>query len=356
MITISATLNVGNDGGVIQSVESNIAKNNVSIPIVKVIGNKNVSVGNPFILGVSKLGDGSYYTDTLPYFLGSELSKSNRKFTNPYIITFTGNNLEQAVIVFDKDNNRHPNTIIVDGETFYDDDPQFEIKFKSGIDTHEVIIDNWNTPNVPFIITSIYTNVNIEIDNSNLLSFSSDIIDTSNMKYPAFGIISNSANMEVLDKDESILDLIAYQVLHSGAEVSVQINNTDSNRSNQLCSMKIRELDYDNANRKVSILLKDNLEEWQDINVEPIYYDPSNPKSEYARYFYDYLYEKTTALGYEFEELDEETKNILDTNLIKYPLLENGTLWDGWDKLCQLCFLYIYANNLGKIVVKYNIN
>lgn len=357
MITISATVNVSKDGGEIKSVSITPQGNNISSSISEVLGNKNVSVGNPFILGHSKLGDGSHYTDRLPYFMSSEWSDSNGMFHNRFVLTIKGEaDLEQAVIVFDKQNNRHPNTIIVDGETWYDDDPQFEIKFNSDKTTHEIIIDNWNAPNSPLIITNIYSNINVEIDDSNLISFSRDMFETSNMKYPQFGIISNSGNLTVLDKNEGIIDLITYKILHSGAEVSVQINNTNSGISNQVCVMTIKELDYDNDSRKVSMSLKDNLEEWQDINVNPIYYDPSNPKSEYAKFFYDYLYNKTVELGYEFEELDEGTKNVLNNTLIKYPLLESGSLWDSWDKLCQLCFLYIYENNLGKIVVKYNIN
>jgi hypothetical protein len=54
-----------------------------------------------------------------------------------------------------------------------------------------------------------------------------------------------------------------------------------------------------------------------------------------------------------FEQLDEKTQNILENTTIDYPLLENGTLWEQWQKLCEVCGLYIYKNNEGKTVCTY---
>jgi hypothetical protein len=55
----------------------------------------------------------------------------------------------------------------------------------------------------------------------------------------------------------------------------------------------------------------------------------------------------------QFEELDQKTQDILELTRVDYPLLEDGTLWEQWQKLCEVCGLYIYKNNEGKTVCTY---
>jgi hypothetical protein len=54
-----------------------------------------------------------------------------------------------------------------------------------------------------------------------------------------------------------------------------------------------------------------------------------------------------------FNELDENTRTILMNTRLSYPLLESGTLWEQWTKICEVCGLYIYKNNEGKTVCSY---
>lgn len=357
MITITARINVSeSSGGTIKSADSNLSGNNVSADIKHILGKRSVNIGNPFILGLSKLDSGATYADNLPYFIGAQLSDSNGNFAQSYKITISGSDISTAIIVFDTENNRHPNTLIVDGEVVYDDDPQFELAFANASDTHTIEIRNWNTANAPLIITSIYADVNIDINKNNLIAFNSDILDRANVQYPSFGIISNSASLTFADFNEQVLDLITQQILHSGIKVEVWLNNDISNTQEQVCLMETRELSYDNDNRQVQVSLKDNLEEWQDINIEPVNYNPLKPQSQTAEFFFNYLYSQTpnkySMLS--FDKLDEETQNILSNTTIEYPVLENGSLWDSWQKLCELCMLHIYVDYEGKTVVKYN--
>jgi hypothetical protein len=54
-----------------------------------------------------------------------------------------------------------------------------------------------------------------------------------------------------------------------------------------------------------------------------------------------------------FYQLDTQTQEILKNTKIIYPLLEASTLWQQWNKLCQVCGLYIYKNGKGNIVCSY---
>lgn len=206
------------------------------------------------------------------------------------------------------------------------------------------------------ITARINTQPIIEIDRNNLVSFNINITDRANTQYPSYGIVSNSANLVFSDLDQSVLDLITKRILHSGIQVDVWLNNTDSGTKEQVCSMVIRELSYDNDNRQVRLSLKDTLEGLQDISVEAIDYDPSNPKQQDAVFFYEYLYSKTPSkyVMQSYNDLAPQTQIVLEETIIKYPLLESGTLWDSWQKLCELCLLHIYADNMGRTIVKYN--
>lgn len=358
MITITARINLSENGGKISSLSSNKGGNNVSANINEVLGNKSVQVGNPFILGKSKLGSGAYYANNLPYFLGSQLSDYNGNFTSSYNITISGKDITQFVIAFDVENRAFPNSIIVDGETVYDDDPIWEVNVNTA-DKHTVKISNWNKPNSPLIITSIYADIGIEIDRNNLISFNSDIFDRGNIQRPSYGIISNSARLTFADFDEDALDLITQKILNSGVKVEAWLNNSDSNASEQICLMQTRELTYDNNNRQVDISLKDNLEEWQDISVPSLfYYDedgtelPPIRAAQLYLVFLDFTPKKHNMLL--FDELDNETQRILKNTVVKYSTFQKDTLWNDWQKLCELCLLHIYVDNNGRTICKYN--
>lgn len=358
MITINAKIDIMRGKlANIKSSDSNIVGINVSPSIGSVIGKKMQPNIKPFMLGKSKLGAGNYYISQLPYIVGRELANENGEFTNSYTISITSYQiLEQIIIVFDTINRTHPNSIIVDGKTYIDDDPQFEIVFREKKITHTITINNWNTPNTPLIITSIYANANIEIDRKTLLHYDSSIFDRSNINYPSYGIMSNGGSITLADYDEQILDLITQKILHSGISVEVFLTNTLTDKSEQLAKLSITELKYDNDNRSVDLQLKDSLEEWQELNVEAIYYNPAKPTTQNCKWLYDYLYSKTPQKYsmLSFIELDKETKNILTNTIIQYPLLESDNLWNEWDKLCQLCHLNIFVNESGRTICKSN--
>lgn len=360
MITVKARINItGTSKGNITGVDISPNGNNVSANGSALINKKGTSLGNPFILGRSILGTNAKYTKQLPYYMGSELANAGGNFKSTYTIQVSGSNLAAVVIVFDKENSRHPNTVTVDGKIFTDDDPQFEIPLTGSSASHTIQISNWNTPNEPLVITGIYADVNIEINNTNLVSFRSNIMDRETSDYPSYGIISNSANLNFADFDQQTLDLITQKVLHSGITVTAWLENEEENAKEQICEMEIRDLTYDNNNRQVQLTLKDNLEDWQDINVPSIDYDPRNPQSQTAEWYYKKLYDITVGLKkyniLSFDELDRDTKEILSSVTIQYPLLESGNLWDSWDKLCQLCLLHMYIDSNNRVVVKYSI-
>lgn len=212
----------------------------------------------------------------------------------------------------------------------------------------------------------------IKIDQRNVLSIESSIFDRSDLKMPSFGIISNQGNIEFNDYDGAILKSIEKLELTSGQKCEIWLNNTLVEGASKLVGQfETNQWDYDNDNRIASVSIKDDLEEWQEINVEKLNYDAQNPIAKNVSFFYNYLWEITSNRQFtdgngnkhsgkgnynmlSLNELDNKTKNELNNTYIQYPFLESANLWQQWTKLCHVCRLHIYKNFEGIIVCKYN--
>lgn len=252
---------------------------------------------------------------------------------------------------------------------YEDNDAIFTIINLPNVTDFSIIIDNWNTPNYPLVITGIYTIIDINIDYRNLINISRSIFDRSDLKLPSFGIISNTGNIEFNDTDGEILDYAEQLLLEKGLKCEIKLNNTLVEGASQTIGLfETDQWNYDNDSRVVSVSLKDDLQEWQDIDVKGIDYDPRKAESKPFSGLYAYLWELTSNRYYATrgikgkgnynmlapDELDIDTQKVLENTYIEYPFLENGTMWQQWTKLCQACQLHIYKNNEGVIVCRYN--
>lgn len=350
MIRITAKINIGENGGELNTVTSSQSGINVSSTLNECIG-KHEQIQRPFILGRSRLGGGDCFTKKANYFISRQASNESGNFTQNIVIDIIGSNITLLTIIFNKQKNEFPKSILVDGEAFYDDDPTWTIPL-DGANTHTITISNWNKPNSPMVISSIYTDLSIDLDETNLLDFERTIMDRSDIKRPSFGIISNTGRLSFIDKDGEVADYIAQQLISSQNVITAYLENTETGAREQIAYFNTQQWSYNNSQSLVDVQLKDDLEEWQDINVPAVNYDPANPQSKTAEWFYRYLHSKTPEKYkmLSFEELDEQTKAVLSGATIQYPLLENSNLWNEWDKLCQLCFLHIYKRNDGRTV------
>lgn len=357
MITLMAKISMVSKGA-LDTIDCNISRNNVSSDILSVLGQKRNAL-NPFITGASKLGDGSTFVENVDYYIGKEQSDSIGTFANPYVINIRGKEIDTLTIAFDTTNKRHPHYIDVNGTRYYDNNAIHTITGLGGLSSVKITVDNWNTPQHPLVITGVYINIDILVDKRNLISLNSSIMSRENLKLASYGIISNSGNLEFVDTNGEIKDYAEQGILTSNLKVPIMLTNTLSKTSEQVGVFETRDWDYDNENRTVSVSLKDDLEEWQDIQIEGFSYDPRNASAvlpnKSAKDLYIWLYGKTPS-KYEmtsFDDLEEKLKSILTSTTIPYPLLKSGNLWYQWQKLCELCGLCIYKNNQGKTVCTY---
>lgn len=337
---------------------SNVSGNNVSTDLRGVLGVKKQQ-DNPFLIGSSKLNEGSTFAYTTKNYIGSVVSDENGIFPTPYELTLSTNRTTTLTIAFDTINKRHPHKISVDGVDYYDDDAIFTVFGLTENSTHTIVIDNWNTPNAPLLISGIYVNINIDIDYSNLIDIESSIFDRSDIKLPSYGIISNGGNIEFRDTNGEIRDYAEQQILSQGLKVEIMLNDTLAQTEEQVAIFNTDTWDYDNDNRTVSVSLKDDLEEWQDIAIQGFGYDVDNPRKDLPNQtmadLYRWLHAKTPSKYnmLPFESLNAETQQVLSATRIEYPFLEDGSLWEQWTKLCEVCALSIYKNNVSNTVCVY---
>ena len=369
MITLTAKINLlsgGND--TLSLLSNNLSTNNISCQPNALLGS-NSKGGNPFLLGSTKFSENATLSsgERVDYFISSTNSDDNGDFITPFEFTIQKTNaIKSLTIAFDTYNNRFPRSIIVDDVTFSDDDPlytvntEMTIDLQSDIDTHRIVIPNWNTPNAPLVITGIYVDITIEIGYNQLLGITSKIADRGDFTLPSYGIISNVGTLEFSDFSGEIGDYASQQLLDSGAKVEITLKDTISKKQELQGTFYTTKWDYDNNSRRVSVKLQDDLVEWQDIIIEGIDYDVLNPNkilpNGNMEYFYKWLKDKTPSRYnvVEFDKLDIETQNILKNTKIPYPLLKTATLWQQWEKLAKACLSYIYKNRNGETVCFYS--
>ena len=337
---------------------------NTSSDLPSLIGKKN-EIYDFFVLGETPLGEGAMLYDKLDFFVSEEKSLDNGNFISPFFISIKSTEvLKSITIAFDTENGAYPKNIFVNGVKYSDDDAIYTVSQETKISAgdgnsheYEIEIPNWNKPNSPLIISGIYADIVIDLDYSNLLSLSSPIKTRSDDQFPSYGIISNASSMEFVDYNGEIKDYAEHLLLNSGATVEVFLLDTLSNRTQKVGHYFSNEWNYDNDNKSVQLSFKDNLEEWQDINVEEVGYYFDKPwsiiKQANMLGVYDYLYSKTpTKYGLTHSSsLKLDVKNILQETPIEYAVIKQGTLWNQWSKLCEVCGLYLYKNEKGKTVL-----
>jgi hypothetical protein len=196
----------------------------------------------------------------------------------------------------------------------------------------------------------------VKFDRRNLLSLESEVKDRADIDKPSFGIISTGGSLSFKDNSSRFLNYANAGLLTEGIEINIYFENTLKKAKKQSGCYYTTDWNYDNDSRSVDVSFKDDLEEWQDIQVNGFDYDPRNPFNVIAdgkmSNFYRFLH-NVTPTKYKmvsFEGLDEKTRTILEETKLQYPLLKNGTLWAQWTKLCDVCGLRIHKNMYGNTV------
>jgi hypothetical protein len=267
------------------------------------------------------------------------------------------------------DNARYAPTAKIDGVTYevlpqMADDAQSVAYYYVDVPAsqkHTIVFEEWSEPYSAFVLSGIMAMFAYkpEISRRSIISFNREVFDRDNAERLSYGVISCGGSLQFNDYDGTYKALAERLALNSNIIFDAFLVNTLANKQQSIAYMKCANWNYDNQSRSVSVTLKDDLEEWQDIQVEGFGYDPRNPSKVLANKsmadLYKWLHEKTPKRYFmlSFAELDRSTQVILTNTTIEYPLLESGNLWAQWNKLCVACGLHIYKNSRGDTVCAY---
>lgn len=197
-----------------------------------------------------------------------------------------------------------------------------------------------------------------EINQRSILSLTGNLFDRGNEGMPDFGVISSGGSVSFNDKNLVFYNYAVAGILKSGYEVRIFCNNTLSKASEQLGVFYADEWEYDNNSKRVSVSLKDGIEEWQEINYGGINYDPRNSTSKNFEWLYkelsNFTKEKSKIWVVDFKDLDEKTKKLLSELYIEYPVIFSGNIWSVWQKFGEATQTHIFKNKNGLATCKYN--
>jgi hypothetical protein len=196
----------------------------------------------------------------------------------------------------------------------------------------------------------------ISIDYRNLIKINVSRTDRSSVKSPSYGVLSNGGNITLIDYDNSIKQMMLNRTVRSGMKTNIYLENTVSKSKISVGEFLTSKWDYDVDNKQVSVSLKDNLMEWQDILLSPASYDPYHEKDLSCEWLYKYIYDKTPEKYNmtSWDNLDTDTKTILSNTNFEYFILTAKNLWNAWTQLCEICQCHIYKDSSSRIVFKYN--
>lgn len=178
---------------------------------------------------------------------------------------------------------------------------------------------------------------------------------------PQWGIISNSGNMSIADTPNELLNILQNSETRKYI-IIFYMRNTLTKAEEEIEEFYIDDFSYNKLSRELTIQYSDNLTDWQNINI------PSKAMTETdvsARSIFNFLANQTgetkfpqpsysNGYGAPLEYLrkyDSTTYNAIANCHIKYPIIRKGTLWQMWQRLCELCALNIFRHK-GKIIVR----
>lgn len=322
---------------------------------------KEVKQSRPFLLGNSPLVGGEEYeiaknsdmfvlADRVNYFIGSLVSGDDGIFPDgaSYSITINGADFNAITIVFDKDNEVWPTEVVINGKSYINDDAMFTASGLGDVNTLNVAISKLNKPNKGLIVTGIYVDITIIVDEKNLDSFTYSLYDRENNDEPSYGVVSNSGTLSFVDSTGEILDYITNRMITKDLSVNISVINTPQKKTELFISAKTSSWEYDNNNFVVTVTLNDELEDLQNITYPGFPYDGTLIMA--SNIYNDIMSFVPPSFGFPaLQELPDNVQLRLLSSLVS-PYMESCSVWDALDGLCKTLGIRIYKEKSNIMV------
>lgn len=290
----------------------------------------------PFIFGVSKFGEGAVFADEYNGYLSSVLSDSdgNCDFT----MTITGSNIDNLTIHFDNIVNEYATQIQIDGKSYINDDTHFFITCDKS-NTHTIKFTKWSRAISNIRFTAITIGLTLTFNQFNgLLSFTRGSQSMQDNTTPNYGALAQYGSIKLADYTGEINEIEELNMLTSGIKIRLYMDN-------ELVGDYLFDT-FDKENKTTyNIQLTDEIANWNNILIN----GESLQENITAYDFYLLLKNYYEA---DYEDLSPEMIDYLKSIIIKYFYLENGTLFEQWNKFCDITQMLVYKKQNGKIALR----
>ena len=194
-----------------------------------------------------------------------------------------------------------------------------------------------------FSIKLIFSDSNIIYDkNSGLDMVSPHSETTADTVLPNYGIISRSGKVSFFDYEDKLLNKKTDREYPT--EIEIYENGVLFGKY-----ISTKKYGYNIFTKQVNIELQGNITNWQAIRVEKkdISYDQT------AYQILEWLIAKQTIVS-SISDLNMSTDvaDFLKSITVPYFYLESDTLWEQFNKLCNLAQLRIYQDKFNKVTIE----
>lgn len=291
---------------------------------------------NPFIIGVSKIGDGSQYLNEYSGYLSSVLSDSNGDCN--FEMTINGSAIDKIIIFFDNVVNEYATEIYIDDQV-YENNSVYFIQEVANQSSHIVRFTKWNKANSNIRFTSITVGLSLTFNQFNgLLYYIRGSQSMQDNSLPEYGALSQYGNVKIADYTGLINQIEELGYLAQGIKIKLYLDDE-----------LVGDYLFDTFERENStvynIQLNDEIIKWNEIFV------PGQLLKENATAYELYVLLKSYYQA-DYENLDDDIANYLTNIKIKYFYLESGSLFSQWNKFCDITQMLIFKKQNGKIAFR----
>ena len=357
MAKISVTLQLNEHGAdKITSMTADVGVNNVSKAVVWGSTSRNAGF-NGICIGKWQIGEAGYLIAQSTGYNGFLFSPTDSDGNGELEITFTGIAIDSITFYGDPSSGQWATEAILDEGTLYEtttfsDDYVWSIIFSEPASSHTVKFTKWERPNYNMLFTHIEIFPNtMTFDSQSIKEFSSLSQSNSNPKEVFYGVLPNSGSIDIIDRDGELKDYAVEGYLNKQTfTIVISINDQEVQHHITI------ESPYYNNQRFLELNLTNSLSQWNNINFLGFSYE-----------FTETLYEVLTSifsisLDMESEDVDDmldtvinigsediTVKQYLNRIIIEDIDLEQSSLREAVDKVCNVALLQVIENDEGEI-------
>lgn len=356
MARISVTLQLNEHGtDEITSMTADVGVNNVSKAVVWGSTSRNAGF-NGICIGKWQIGEAGYLIAQSTGYNGFLFSPTDSDGLGELELTFTGTAIDSITFYGDPSSGQWATEAILDEGTLYEttafsDDYIWSIIFSEPASSHTVKFTKWERPDYNMLFThmEIFPNT-MSFDNKHIKEFTSLSQSNSDPKNVFYGVLPNSGNINIIDRDGEIRDYAVEGYLNKQTfSIVISINDKEIQHHITVDSP------YYNNKNLLELDLTNSLSQWDNIKCLGFSHD-------FVVTLYDTLNTMLSISGFDEEEIegmldtviniggeDVTVKQYLERIIVEDEEIVESSLREAVDKICNIALLQVIENDNGEI-------